>query len=94
MAVHAAVDIAMQQLTSIYAWSNNSNSLVVLSVANEKELFYCADWIEFNQDEIKSLVVKYYEPDYDDQLMSISVFLNSEQAKVVSNLPLLLKGYK
>lgn len=88
MATHAGIAFAVEHPIQSNQWERSSNSLVVLSVRDELELFYFQD--RFKDQKIAAS--SFYEPDYDNQLMSIAAILDTQQAKKLKNKPLLLKG--
>jgi hypothetical protein len=88
MATHAGIAYAAAHQKHIQQWESRSNSLVVLSTPTEFELLlYMKQYAHLP-------VVGFYEPDYNDELMSIAMLLNGNQAKMLRNLPLLLKKEK
>lgn len=67
--VHAAIDYSVNYPEIIKQWHVDSNTIVLLSVANERELLKL-------ENKVKQLNITHVclrEPDLDDQLTSISL---------------------
>lgn len=65
-------------------WKETSNSIVLLAAKNEEELDKLFKKLSLFTD-----VVRFYEPDLNDELTSICLFATPEIRKKVSHLPLL-----
>lgn len=87
--IHSVVEFGIKNPEAFKEWNENSNYIVTLSVKNELHL---NEVIE----KCKKIGIEYYEffePDFDNELTSITLLPSSLNKKVVSNLPLLLKNY-
>lgn len=88
-ATHAGIAFAVEYPELATKWERSSNSLVILSLRDELELFSFMQ--RFEDQNIAT--IGFYEPDYNNELMSIAAILNKQQAKQLRSKPLLLKEY-
>lgn len=84
--VHAATEFAHKYPNQFNDWMTNSQYVVSLSVDNEeklKEIHNKLEWFGAN-------VVKFHEPDMDNQLTSIAFYGTPEMMKITKHLKLAL----
>lgn len=86
---HSIADFAHEFPQSFNEWKTTSNSIICLQVNNETEL----DTL-YNKLSKLTSVTKFYEPDLNDELTSICLYVNKDIRKKVSYLPLLGKKPK
>lgn len=82
---HSVSEFHIQYEKEYNEWSKKSNSLICLSVKNEKELFNLIDK-KLNKNNIKYTVFR--EPDIGYEITSIAIVPNIQNKKLLSNLPL------
>lgn len=70
-------------------WKETSNSIILLSIDSEEKLDKLYEKLSLLTD-----VVKFYEPDLNDELTSIALYASPQVRKRLSNLPLLGKKPK
>ena len=87
-AVHAAIEFALANTLVVADWHGESNSLVVLVVADELRLSWLCDDVAL----AGLSVVRFHEPDLDGSLTA-AAFEPAAQ-RLVSHLPLALKPRK
>jgi len=69
-------------------WHSQSNSLVCLSVKDEKALLALSE--KLSLEGIKHVLFR--EPDIENQITSIAIEASDRARKICSNMPLALKG--
>lgn len=84
---HALIDFVMKYPAESHSWHKDSNYLCQLSIENEHELEQLA--IKCEQRGLK--VVRFHEPDLDNQLTAISLISCEISRKITSSLPLMFK---
>lgn len=87
MATHAGISHAIKWGDSILDWEEDSNSLVVLTVADEAELLLFRDLL-YNDE---SRFTEFFEPDIGNQLTAVAVFPGEIGLAYLKKLPLCLK---
>lgn len=86
---HAVADYVHQNPYQASSWAKLSNSIITLSVANEKELRDVMDKLSQKYDTEATV---FREPDIDNQITAISFLADSAIRKKFRHLPLALKG--
>lgn len=86
---HSIADFAYEFPDSFKEWKNSSNSIICLQVKSEDELSKL-----YNKLSTLTDVVKFYEPDLNDELTSICLYADKDVRKKLSSLPLLGKKPK
>lgn len=86
---HSIADFAYEFPDSFKEWKTSSNSIICLQVKSEHELLKLYNKLSTFTD-----VVKFYEPDLNDELTSICLYANKDVRKKLSSLPLLGKKPK
>lgn len=86
---HAIADFAYEFPQSFKDWKENSNSIICLQVKDETQLLEY-----YNRLSKLTSVVKFNEPDLNDETTSICLHANKDVRKKVSSLPLLGKPKK
>ena len=84
--VHSATEFAHKFPNLFNDWMTNSQYVVSLSIDNEtklKEIYNKLEWFGAN-------VVKFHEPDMDNQLTSIAYYGTPELMRITDNLKLAL----
>lgn len=86
-ATHAALDFAVTYPDLVKAWHDESNYLIVLSVADEKELLSYADraW------DLGLRYSVFFEPDLDNTVTAVVIEPGRTTSKLCANLPLALR---
>lgn len=84
---HAGIDFQHQHPEIAKQWNKESNYLIILSVANEEQLFLYLE--KFNFHNIKTTVFR--EPDIGNEITAIAVEPSEKTRKLTSKLPLALK---
>lgn len=88
--VHSVTNFIFEHPTIASDWHKTSKYLVLLSVKDEAELLSLV-----NKLDQKGIVYsKFYEPDFNNELTSITIEPSEKSRKATSSLPLLLKGYR
>lgn len=87
---HAAIEFIMKYPGESHEWYTQSNYLCQLSVENEQELEQLA--LKAESKGIK--VVRFHEPDLNNELTAITLEPSDEARRLTSNLPLMLKENK
>ncbi len=86
---HAIADFQHAFPDASKDWKDTTNSIVLLGARNEQELEKLYDKLSLKTD-----VVKFYEPDLNNELTSIALYASPEIRKKLANLPLLGKSPK
>lgn len=86
---HSIADFAYEFPQSFKDWKENSNSIICLQVNNETQLLEY-----YNKLSKLTSVVKFNEPDINDEATSICLYADKDVRKKVSSLPLLGKPTK
>ena len=84
--VHSATEFAHKFPNQFQDWMTNSQYVVSLSANDEnhlKEIYTKLEWFGAN-------VVKFHEPDMENQLTSIAFYGTPEMMKITNNLKLAL----
>lgn len=87
--VHASIQHLFDHPDQSNEWFTNSNYLVLLSVENEQQLVD----LTLKLGQIGIPFSKFYEPDLNNELTSVSFLSNPVTKKITSGMPLLLKEY-
>lgn len=89
-ASHSLIQFQQQNKKAFNNWFKTSNYILFLSCENELELKRLV--IRFEKKGLK--LAKFYEPDLDNQLTSITLEPCELSKKLTSSLPLAMKGVK
>jgi hypothetical protein len=87
---HAAIDFIMKYPAESHQWHSQSNYLCQLSCENEFEL----EQIAKKAEEKGIKVVRFFEPDLNNELTAIAIEPHEQTKRIVSHLPLMLKEKK
>ena len=87
-AAHASINLIFQYYEKLKTWQLQSNSLVCLSVKDEKSLLDLIIKLDLEKIEY----VSFQEPDISNQTTAIAIIPNDKARKITSSIPLALKG--
>jgi peptidyl-tRNA hydrolase len=87
---HALVEFMYEHPEQSTNWYNISKYLVFLTVKNQKELIELSNKLSWRG----VLFSEFHEPDLNNELTAIAIEPSSKSCKLVSSMPLLLKGYE
>ena len=86
--IHSVADFAHELPQFFKTWKDNSNYVVSLAAKDEKSLTKYYNKLKAHG----APIVAFYEPDHYDQLTAVCFYGLPHYRKLVSNLPLALKG--
>lgn len=87
--IHSTVQYLYEHPTNSVEWFSKSNYLVLLSVGLEKDLVDLTEKL----DRLGIPFSKFYEPDLNNELTSVSFLSSPITRRITSGMPLLLKEY-
>ena len=87
--LHSSHQFLFEHPTLSKNWFINSNYLVLLSVENEQQLVD----LTLKLSHLNIPFSKFYEPDLNNELTSVSFLSDSVTKRITSGMPLLLKEY-
>ena len=87
--LHSSHQFLFEHPTLSKNWFTNSNYLVLLSVENEQQLVD----LTLKLSQLNIPFSKFYEPDLNNELTSVSFLSDSVTKRITSGMPLLLKEY-
>ena len=83
--IHAALELSLSFPERTSSWYAAGNTVVALEIDDEVALWRLAKDLE----SVTSHIVKFFEPDFNDELTSIGCFVDREGASILKKLRLL-----